>query len=153
MLLTPEEMPAVALKDKPRGSLVSRAWQMIRHNPGMLHSVLREEYRRRWGISLDRRYRQGKSGPPVSLNLDLTRRCNLSVDVWRTRIILLCRLGWYDRPGTAGGRLARFADQVAYFRPGFLTGGSRCFPPFRSLSGRPRTEVSPPQRHSAGPGV
>ncbi|MHB8067906.1 MAG: radical SAM protein [Desulfobaccales bacterium] len=128
MLLTPEEMPAVAPKDQPKGSLASRTWQMIRHNPGMLHSVLREEYRRRWGISLDRRYRQGLSSPPVSLSLNLTRRCNLKCrmcEQHRHQSRSSTALSWYD-PGRELPVAAwqDLLDQVAYFRPRlYLTGG------------------------------
>jgi MoaA/NifB/PqqE/SkfB family radical SAM enzyme len=128
MLLSPEEMPGMTQKDKPQGSLVGRAWQIIRHNPGMIRSVLREEYRRRWGISLDRRYRQGISSPPVSLSLNLTRRCNLKCrmcEQHRHQSRSSTALSWYDParelPLAAWQDLL---DQVASFRPRlYLTGG------------------------------
>ncbi len=128
MLLSPGEMPGMAPKDKPQASMASRAWQMIRHNPGMIRSVLREEYRRRWGISLDRRYRQGFSSPPVSLSLNLTRRCNLKCrmcEQHRHQSRSSTTLSWYDParelPLAAWQDLL---DQVAYFRPRlYLTGG------------------------------
>ena len=63
---------------KPKPSLTTRALQLIWRNPRMAHTLLREEYRKKFGIDLDRRFRDGLSGPPVSLNLHLTRRCNLS---------------------------------------------------------------------------
>jgi len=128
MLLSPGEMPGMTPKDKPKGSLAGRAWQMIRHNPGMIRSVLREEYRRRWGISLDRRYRQGFSSPPVSLSLNLTRRCNLKCrmcEQHRHQSRSSTALSWYDParelPLAAWQDLL---DQVASFRPRlYLTGG------------------------------
>lgn len=128
MLLSPEEMPVMAPENQPKCSLASRAWQMIRHNPGMLHSVLREEYRRRCGISLDRRYRPGLSSPPVSLSLNLTRRCNLKCrmcEQYRHQSRSSKTLSWYDParelPLAAWQDLL---DQVAYFRPRlYLTGG------------------------------
>lgn len=36
----------------------------------MIRTLLREEYREKLGISPDRRYRRGRRGLPVSLNLD-----------------------------------------------------------------------------------
>src|SRR3972149_2499615 len=99
MPLSPREMPGKAPEAEPKGSLTGRAWQMLRHNPGMLRSVLREEYRQRLGISLDRRYRPGLSSPPVSLNLDLTRRCNLKClmcEQHRHQPGAAGALSWYD---------------------------------------------------------
>ncbi len=128
MLFSPEEMPAVGPKGKPKNSLTSRAWQMIRQNPGMLYSVLREEYRRRWGISLDRRYRPGLSSPPVSLSLNLTRRCNLKCwmcEQHRHQSRGSSVLSWYDPARELPLAVWRnLLKQVAYFRPRlYLTGG------------------------------
>jgi len=128
MLLGPEEMPAMAPKDKSKGSLAGRAWEIIRHNPGMIRSMLREEYRRRWGISLDRRYRPGCSSPPVSLSLNLTRRCNLQCrmcEQHRHQSRAASALSWYD-PARELPLAAwlDLLDQVASFRPRlYLTGG------------------------------
>ena len=128
MLLGPEKMPAMAPKDKSKGSLAGRAWRMIRHNPGMLRSVLREEYRRRWGISLDRRYRQGFSSPPVSISLNLTRRCNLKCrmcEQHRHQSRSATVLSWYEPARELPLAAWRdLLDQVASFRPRlYLTGG------------------------------
>ncbi|MDD2904473.1 MAG: radical SAM protein [Syntrophales bacterium] len=113
---------------KSRRSAVGWAWQIFRRNPGMIRSVLREEYRRRWGISLDRCYRQGRSSPPVSLILDLTRRCNLKCvmcEQHRHQPGNYTALSWYDPdrelPLAAWTKLL---DQVSSFRPRvYITGG------------------------------
>jgi MoaA/NifB/PqqE/SkfB family radical SAM enzyme len=94
----------------------------------MLRNLVREEYRKRWGIALDRRAGTGLSAAPISLNLNLTRRCNLKC--------LMCEqhrhsndrptgLSWYqperELPLSAWTGLL---DQVASFRPRlYLTGG------------------------------
>ena len=61
----------------PKSSLSTRALKLMWRNPRMAHTLLREEYRKKFGIQLDRRFRDGRSGPPANLNLNLTRRCNL----------------------------------------------------------------------------
>ena len=94
----------------------------------MIRSVLREEYRQRWGISLDRQCRQGRSGLPVSLTLDLTRRCNLKCVMCeqnRHQPGNSTALSWYDpareMPLAAWTNLL---DQVSSFRPRvYITGG------------------------------
>jgi MoaA/NifB/PqqE/SkfB family radical SAM enzyme len=122
MSLRPSPNPA-----KPKPSLFTRALKLIWRTPRMAQTLLWEEYRKRFGIDLDRRFRDGLSGPPVSLNLHLTRRCNLKC--------VMCEqhrhtpgptgLSWYDPLrelplSTWVGLL----DQVAAFRPRlYLTGG------------------------------
>jgi len=104
----------------------------------MAHTLLREEYRKKFGIALDRRFREGLSGPPVNLNLNLTRRCNLKC--------VMCEqhrhddgptgLPWYDpRRELPLSAWVSLLDQVAAFRPRlYLTGGEptlcRHFPEF-----------------------
>jgi MoaA/NifB/PqqE/SkfB family radical SAM enzyme len=118
---------------------MGRAWQMVRRNPGMIYTILREEYRRRWGISLDRRYRQGLSGPPVSLNLDLTRRCNLKCvmcEQHRHQPGSSTPLSWYDPARELPlAAWVSLLDQVASFRPRlYLTGGEPLiYPHFSEL--------------------
>ena len=122
MSLRPSPNPA-----KPKLSLFTRALKLIWRTPRMAQTLLWEEYRKRFGIDLDRRFRDGLSGSPVSLNLHLTRRCNLKC--------VMCEqhrhapgptgLSWYDPLrelplSTWVGLL----DQVAAFRPRlYLTGG------------------------------
>ena len=123
---------------KPKPSLSTRVLKLIWRNPHMVHTMLREEYRKRFGIDLDRRFRDGLSGPPVSINLHLTRRCNLRC--------VMCEqhrhtpgptgLSWYDPLqelplSTWVGLL----DQVAAFRPRiYLTGGEpTLYPHFSEL--------------------
>jgi Fe-coproporphyrin III synthase len=111
----------------PQGSLAVRALRLMWQNPRMAHTLLREGCRKKFGIALDRRFRDGVSGPPVNLNLNLTRRCNLKC--------LMCEqhrhddgptgLPWYDpRRELPLSAWLNLLDQVAAFRPRlYLTGG------------------------------
>jgi MoaA/NifB/PqqE/SkfB family radical SAM enzyme len=122
MSLQPDPKPV-----QPKNSLTSRGLKLIWQNPRMGHTLLREEYRKKFGIALDRRFRDGVSGPPVNLNLNLTRRCNLKC--------LMCEqhrhddgptgLSWYDpRQELPLAAWINLLDQVAAFRPRlYLTGG------------------------------
>jgi MoaA/NifB/PqqE/SkfB family radical SAM enzyme len=121
---TPEAQAAPA---KSKHSLSTRALKLMWQNPRMAHTLLREEYRKRFGIDRDRRFRNGFSGPPVNLNLNLTRRCNLKC--------IMCEqhrhdpgptgLSWYDpRRELPLSAWVGLLDQVAAFRPRlYLTGG------------------------------
>jgi Fe-coproporphyrin III synthase len=116
-----------ALRADYRPSLTSRGLRLVWRNPRMAHTLLREEYRKKYGIALDRRYRDGVSAPPVNLNLNLTRRCNLKC--------VMCEqhrhdqgptgLSWYDpRRELPLSAWLNLLDQVATFRPRlYLTGG------------------------------
>ena len=53
-----------------RRPVAGRTWRMMRRNPGLIRTLLGEEYREKLGISLARRCRRGRRGLPVSLNLD-----------------------------------------------------------------------------------
>lgn len=111
----------------PKSSLTTRGLRLLWQNPRMAHTLLREEYRKKFGIALDRRLRDGMSGPPVTLNLNLTRRCNLKC--------VMCEqhrhtsgptgLSWYDpRRELPLPTWINLLDQVASFRPQlYLTGG------------------------------
>jgi MoaA/NifB/PqqE/SkfB family radical SAM enzyme len=122
MSLRPAPNPA---KAKP--SLSTRALRLMWRNPRMAHTLLREEYRKRFGINLDRRFRDGISGPPVNFNFNLTRRCNLKC--------AMCEQHRHD-PGPTGlpwynpsrelplSTWVNLLDQVSAFRPRlYLTGG------------------------------
>jgi MoaA/NifB/PqqE/SkfB family radical SAM enzyme len=107
--------------------MAMRALKLMWRNPAMAHTLLREEYRNRFGIPLDRRFRDHLSGAPVNLNLNLTRRCNLKC--------VMCEqhrhapgptgLSWYDpRRELPLSAWVSLLDQVAGFRPRlYLTGG------------------------------
>jgi MoaA/NifB/PqqE/SkfB family radical SAM enzyme len=119
--------------------MASWAWQVFRRNPGVIRSVLREEFRQRWGISLDRRYRQGRSALPVRMTLDLTRRCNLKCvmcEQHRHQPGNSTDPSWYDParelPLAAWTNLL---DQVSSFRPRlYITGGEPLiYPHFAEL--------------------
>lgn len=111
----------------PKSSLTTRGLRLLWHNPRMAHTLLREEYRKKFGITWDRRFRNGLSGPPATLNLNLTRRCNLKC--------VMCEqhrhtsgstgLSWYDpRRELPLSEWINLLDQVASFRPQlYLTGG------------------------------
>lgn len=123
----------------PQRSLTRCALQLMWQNPGMLWTLVREEYRQKWGIALDRRFRDGRSGPPVNLNLNLTRRCNLKClmcEQHRHDPGMTDALSWYDpRRELPLPAWTAFLDQVASFRPRlYLTGGEpmlyRRFPEF-----------------------
>jgi MoaA/NifB/PqqE/SkfB family radical SAM enzyme len=93
----------------------------------MARTLLREEYRKKFGIAWDRRFRNGVSGPPVTLNLNLTRRCNLKC--------VMCEqhrhtsgpkgLSWYDPSRELPlSDWINLLDQTASYRPQlYLTGG------------------------------
>jgi MoaA/NifB/PqqE/SkfB family radical SAM enzyme len=95
-----------------------------------LRTLLHQEFRQRWRLFGNQRFRNGLSAPPVTLNLDLTRRCNLRC--------LMCtqhrhadappsELGWYDPSQELPLSVwTDLLDQVASFRPRpklYITGG------------------------------
>ncbi len=109
-------------------SFPRRIAAMLWRHPGMFRNLLREEYRKKWGIARDLRLRDGLSGPPVNLNLSLTRRCNLKC--------LMCEQHRHSDDRPAGltwldpqrelplAAWTDLFDQVAAFRPRlYLTGG------------------------------
>jgi MoaA/NifB/PqqE/SkfB family radical SAM enzyme len=116
-----------AVQAQTRHALSTRALRLVWQNPRMAHTLLREEYRKKFGIALDRRFRDGVSGPPVNLNLNLTRRCNLKC--------VMCEqhrhdpgptgLSWYDpKRELPLSAWIGLLEQVAAFRPRlYLTGG------------------------------
>ena len=111
-----------------RQGLERRFLQLLWASPGTVRTLLWELWRKKAGIALDRRWRHGKSGPPVNLNLNLTRRCNLKCrmcEQHRHGHGAAAELSWYDPdrelPLAAWTDLL---DQVAGFRPRlYLTGG------------------------------
>ncbi|MHB8123072.1 MAG: radical SAM protein [Desulfuromonadaceae bacterium] len=93
-------------------------------------SILREELHRKWNVFWERRFHNGLKASPLSLELDLTRRCNLRCrmcDQGRQTAEPPAGLNWHDPnqelPLSAWTDLL---DQVASFRPRprlHITGG------------------------------
>lgn len=120
-------------------SFIRRALLIARQNPAVIRTVLRMDYRHRFGIPLDRRFRPGYSAPPSNLSLNLTNRCNLKC--------IMCRgirhggpvpanRPWYSRNRELPvEEWVRLLDQVVAFRPIlFVTGGEPLmYPQFRDF--------------------
>lgn len=118
---------ALAGPAPPGPSLFWRGLHLAWRNPRMVQGLLREAYRQKWGLARDRRRPDGFSALPVSLSLDLTRRCNLKC--------LMCEqqrqvpgpagLSWYDSQRELPLEVwLRLLDQTASFLPRlYLTGG------------------------------
>jgi MoaA/NifB/PqqE/SkfB family radical SAM enzyme len=114
-------------KASPKNSLTTRGLGLLWQNPRMAHTLLREEYRKKFGIAYDRRFRNGESAPPVTLNLNLTRRCNLKCVMCEQHrhVSGPTGLDWYDpRRELPLAAWINLLDQVASFRPQlYITGG------------------------------
>ena len=54
----PSNPEAQAAPAMPKSSLSTRALKLMRRNPRMAHTLLWEEYRKRFGIDPDRRFRR-----------------------------------------------------------------------------------------------
>ncbi|HEY9073785.1 MAG TPA: hypothetical protein VIN67_06595, partial [Desulfobaccales bacterium] len=108
----------------------SRILAMLWRHSRTMRTLLREDLHRKWNIFWTRRLRNGLSGSPVSLGLDLTRRCNLKCrmcEQYRHVAAQPAGLSWYDPnrelPLSAWTDLL---DQVASFRPRprlYISGG------------------------------
>jgi MoaA/NifB/PqqE/SkfB family radical SAM enzyme len=127
-------------QSKPsRSSLNRRFFRLLWASPGTARTLLRELWRQKAGINLDRRRRHGLSSPPVNLNLNLTRRCNLKCrmcEQHRHQAGTAAELSWYDPQRELSLAVwTGLLDQVAAFKPRlYLTGGEpmlyRHFPEF-----------------------
>jgi len=126
--------------ERKGAALVGRALALWRRNPWILQSVVREGYRNLIGLPLDLRRHPGKSGLPIEITLDLTRRCNLRCVMCTQQIRhsadIPREMSWYDPdrelPLEAWVNLL---DQVKSFRPRLhVTGGEPLiYPAFRQL--------------------
>ena len=110
--------------------LYQRFLGLVRRNPVMLATVLREGYRRKIGGFLDCRIFKpdGRSAPPASLELNLSRRCNLKCLMCRQNLraaAVPAGLSWYDPARELPlAAWVNLLDQVKHFRPRlFITGG------------------------------
>ncbi|MEJ2671664.1 MAG: hypothetical protein P8168_05545, partial [Deltaproteobacteria bacterium] len=85
--------------ERNKASLFGRTITLCLQKPWILRTFLYEGYRNLLGVALDRSLHPGRSGLPVEIILDLTRRCNLNC--------LMCTqirhsdeipglLSWYD---------------------------------------------------------
>jgi len=122
-------------------SFLSRALALCLYKPRVLKTFLYEGYRNLLGVALDRRFHPGRSGLPIEIILDLTRRCNLHC--------LMCTqirhsnnipegLSWYDsRRELPLAGWVDLLDQVKSFRPRLhITGGEPLvYPYFQGLVG------------------
>jgi MoaA/NifB/PqqE/SkfB family radical SAM enzyme len=131
-LQSAQKSPAAGQKEKGGSALLfpTRVLGILWRHARTVRSLVREELQRKWNNSWAWRRRRDWSGPPLSLSLDLTRRCNL-----KCRMCEQHRhtsgpppgLSWYDPareiPLAAWTGLL---DQVASFRPRpriFISGG------------------------------
>lgn len=115
-------------------SLLGRALRIAWRNPNIIPTVLRMEYRHRWGMSRDRRLRPGYSAPPTNLAVCLTYRCNLKCTMcrqWRRDQDISDNRTWYDRHRELPlATWVSLLDQVAPFRPWlYVTGGEPLISP------------------------
>lgn len=120
-------------------SLIGRGLRIARQNPAIIPAVVRMDFRHRFGIPWDRRFRPGLSAPPTSFNLNLTNRCNLKC--------IMCRgirhggevpanRPWYSRQRELPlADWVRLLEEVKSFHPWlFVTGGEPLmYPHFRDF--------------------
>lgn len=118
-------------------------WQRIARMALTSHSrnltFIRMEYRRRFGISHDRKVRPGFSAPPTTITLVPTYRCNLDCVMCRSRAG--AKMNHADRPWYDPKRelpvstWVSFLDQVRSFHPViYITGGEpHLYPDFETL--------------------
>ena len=120
-------------------TLFGRALQIAWRNPNIIPTLLRMEYRHRWGMARDRRLRPGYSAPPTNLAVCLTYRCNLKCSMcrqWRRDQDIPDNRTWYDRHRELPlATWVSLLDQVAPFRPWlYVTGGEPLISPnFKGL--------------------
>jgi MoaA/NifB/PqqE/SkfB family radical SAM enzyme len=118
-------------KVSPRSPFAfSRVVGILWRHSRTFRSLLRHEFHRRWNLSGKQRFQNGLSAPPVTLNLDLTRRCNLKCmmcNQHRHAAAPPLGLGWYDpKQELPLSTWTDLLDQVASFRPRpklYITGG------------------------------
>ncbi|MFZ5450633.1 MAG: radical SAM protein [Thermodesulfobacteriota bacterium] len=118
---------------------LGRGLRIAWRHPNLIHTLLRMEYRHRWGIERDRRLRPGYSAPPTNLAICLTYRCNLRCAMcrqWRRDQDEPDNRPWYDRHRELPlATWVSLLDQVAPFRPWvYVTGGEPMISPnFKGL--------------------
>ena len=114
--------------------LLPRAWGIFRNNPKIAKTLLRMEGRYRFGIPRDRRSGGGLSGPPASVSLNLTMRCNLKCLMCR-QIRQVAELPpdrpWFNPANELPlEKWIEFLDQLTPFRPWiYVTGGEPLISP------------------------
>lgn len=115
-------------------TLFARALQIAWENPHTIPTILRMEYRHRWGMARDRRLRPGYSAPPNNLAVCLTYRCNLKCTMcrqWRRDQDAPDNRTWYERHLELPlDTWVSLLDQVTPFRPYlYVTGGEPLISP------------------------
>jgi MoaA/NifB/PqqE/SkfB family radical SAM enzyme len=122
-----------------RSSLFRRALQIAWRQPELIPTLMRMEYRQRWGVPRDQRRRFGWSAPPTSLSLYLTYRCNLRCTMcmqFRGNQKIPSSRTWYDRQQELPLETwISLLDQVSSFRPWIhlLGGEPLLYPRFTEL--------------------
>ena len=120
-------------------SLLRRALQIAWRQPELVPTLIRMEYRHRWGVPQDQRLRSGWSAPPSNLALYLTFRCNLRCAVCfqiRGSQKIPSNRTWYNQQQELPLKTwISLLDQVSSFRPWiFITGGEPLlYPQFMEL--------------------
>jgi len=108
--------------------MLLRVLRVAARNPQHVTNVIRAEYRQRLGIPLDRRALSGRSGFPINISVNLTRRCNLKCRMCtqhRHSSDTSQDLSWYqpDKELQVSSWI-NLMEQVALFRPTlYVTGG------------------------------
>ena len=113
---------------------LTRAVRIGWRNPNLIHTLIRMDYRHRWGIERDRKLRPGFSAPPTNLAICLTYRCNLRCAMcrqWRRDQDVPDNRPWYERHNELSlATWISLLDQVKSFHPWvYVTGGEPMISP------------------------
>ena len=120
-------------------SLLRKALQIAWRQPELVPTLIRMEYRHRWGVLRDQRLPTGWSAPPTNLTLYLTFRCNLKCAMcmqFRGNQKIPSSRTWYNRQQELPLKTwISLLDQVSSFRPWiYLLGGEPLlYPQFTEL--------------------
>ncbi len=115
-------------KKSSNGAFSFRLLRVLAGNPFLIQNLLRAEYRRKLGVRLDRRTHPARSGMPVTIGINLTRRCNLKCAMCnqhRHSSGTTENLDWYDPDKELPLSVwVGLLEQVKSFQPTlYVTGG------------------------------